>query len=412
MKKIFSIEDTITNKISYWHLVGFLVALPFDFFYSEIILISFGIHTIIHLKISYFQLVLSKEILVLVSIFLLGAVTLLYSPNKPEGINIMTRQLAILIFPLAVALNGLNLKKYQLHLFKWFAFTCVGTIIYLYIDALVTIQYFHLPLSTLFSLAFMNHNFSYPIEMHATYLSMYAAFSIIIFSCLLALGEVGKMRYIYVACILLLAIGLLQLSSKAVFIALLAFFVVVFPFLLFKGRRRIWFIAIAVALSGLLLFAMDNIDSFKTRYLSEFRKDLTQKPALIEVSEPRMARWEVIMEMVKQSPIVGYGTGAEKNMLQEKYFEKKLFSSYIHEFNTHSEYLSFLLKAGIIGLALFIYVLWFGFAAAWRTREVYFFGFMILISIVCVSENVLDLNKGIFFYSFFFSLFVLKDQGK
>jgi len=186
--------------------------------------------------------------------------------------------------------------------------------------------------------------------------------------------------------------------------------VVAFPFLLFKGRKRIWFIVVSVVLSALLLFAINNIDSFKTRYLSELKKDLTQKPTLIEVSEPRMARWEVIIEMVKHSPIVGYGTGAEKDMLQQKYFEKKLYTSYLHQFNTHSEYLSLLLKTGIIGLALFIYVLYFGFARAWKMRDVYFFGFMILISIVCVSENVLDLNKGIFFYSFFFSLFALKDK--
>lgn len=410
MKKIFYLDDSIVNKISYWHLVCFLVTLPFDFFYSEIVLISFGVHTLIHLKRDHFKTILSKEVLVLTSIFLLGVVALLYSPDKPEGINIITRQLAILIFPLAFALNGLDLDKYKLPLFQWFAFTCVGTILYLYIDALVTIRYFHLPLSTLFTLAFMNHNFSFPIELHATYLSIYVAFSIIVFSCLLASCRVGWMKFMYIACIIVLSAGLLQLSSRAVFIALLMVIVIVFPFLLFKGRRRIWFIITSVLFSCLLLFAINNIDSFKTRYLSELKKDLTQKPTLIEVSEPRMARWEVIMEMVKQSPIVGYGTGSEKDMLQQKYFEKKLYTSYIHQFNTHSEYLSFLLKTGIIGLALFIYVLYFGFARAWKTRDVYFLGFMTLSSIVCVSENVIDLNKGIFFYSFFFSLFLLKDR--
>lgn len=410
MKKIFYIDDSVTNKISYWHLVCFLVTLPFDFFYSEIILVSFGIHTMIHLKKDHFKGILNGELLVLISIYLLGLIALLYSADKSEGVNIMTRQLAILIFPFAFWLNGLDLHKYRLALFRWFGFTCVGTILYLYIDAFVTIQYFHLPMSTLFTLAFMNHNFSFPIEMHATYLSMYVAFSIIVFSCLLAAEKTARMKTVYITCIALLSAGLLQLSSRAVFIALLVVIVIVFPFLLFRGRRRVWFIIISVALSALLLFMIDNIDSFKTRYLSELKKDLTQKPTLIEVSEPRMARWKVIIEMAKHSPVVGYGTGSEKNMLQQKYFEKKLYTSYIHQFNTHSEYLSFLLKTGIIGLALFIYVLYFGFARAWRMRDVYFLGFMVLISIVCVSENVLDLNKGIFFYGFFFSLFLLKDK--
>ena len=50
MKQLFLIDDTTVNKISYYHLAAFLIALPFDFFYSEIILISFGLHTLIHTR--------------------------------------------------------------------------------------------------------------------------------------------------------------------------------------------------------------------------------------------------------------------------------------------------------------------------------------------------------------------------
>ena len=50
MKKLFLINDTFENKISYYLLACFLVALPFDHFYSEWLLIIFCIHTLIHLK--------------------------------------------------------------------------------------------------------------------------------------------------------------------------------------------------------------------------------------------------------------------------------------------------------------------------------------------------------------------------
>ena len=36
---------------------------------------------------------------------------------------------------------------------------------------------------------------------------------------------------------------------------------------------------------------------------------------------------------------------------------------------------------------------------------------MIIITTVSVSENILDLNKGIFFYAFFFSLLLAKDKA-
>jgi len=47
MKELFLIKDTLANKISYYHLMLYLLSLPFDRFYSHLILISFAVHTII-----------------------------------------------------------------------------------------------------------------------------------------------------------------------------------------------------------------------------------------------------------------------------------------------------------------------------------------------------------------------------
>ncbi|MEO6541429.1 MAG: hypothetical protein ABIN74_10575, partial [Ferruginibacter sp.] len=81
MKKIFFINDTTENKISFYHLACFLVVLPFDFFYSEIILISFGLHTLLHAKRENLKNIFSKPVLVLISLYLLGLVAMLYSPD-------------------------------------------------------------------------------------------------------------------------------------------------------------------------------------------------------------------------------------------------------------------------------------------------------------------------------------------
>ncbi len=410
MRTLFHIDDTIPNKISYWLLAGFLITLPFDFFYSEIILVCFAVHTCIHCKKIYLNTLFSKELLVLISIYLLNFISIIYSPDQAEGFSIAIRQLVILLIPLLFALNGLDIKKYRINLFIYFALACSFTIIYLYADAIHTILYFHLPMSSLFTLVFMNHNFSLPIEMHATYLSMYVAFSIITLAYVILQEKRRNLNFFYTACILILTMGMLQLSSRAVCIALLLVITIVFPFIAFSGKKRVWFIIIAITMSLLLFFAFLNIDSFKVRYVNELKKDLTQKADLIEITEPRIVRWGLIIDLIKRSPVIGHGQGAEKNLLKEKYFENKLYLSYLNEFNTHNEYLSFLLKTGIIGLALFIFVLYFGTAAAWRKKDLLFLSFLFLIIIVCVSENVLDLNKGIFFYSFFFSVFLLKDK--
>ncbi|MBL0183801.1 MAG: O-antigen ligase family protein [Chitinophagaceae bacterium] len=410
MKQLFLINDTIANKISYYHLALFLIALPFDFFYSELILISFGLHTFIHVRKDDWQRVFSKPVLIQASLFLLGLLAISYSSDKSEGFNVTTRQLAILIFPVLFALAPLDMEKYKMDLFCIFGLTCVATVLYLYADAVRTVVYFHLPVSSLFTTVFMNHNFSLPIGIHATYLSVYIVFSLLVFLYLLLKNERPKQKWICILSSVILFAGLIQLSSRAAFIAFLMVINLAFPFLLFKGKKRIaFFIAASLVSAGTLLIIV-NVDSFKTRYISELKTDLTNDVKIIENSEPRLARWNAITELVNASPVIGYGTGAEKKLLKEKYFEKGLYISYLNEFNTHSEYLGVLLKTGMVGLLLFLYILYFGFATAIQNRDLLFLSFMMIIAIVSVSENILDLNKGIFFYSFFFSFFLCKTK--
>jgi len=351
--------------------------------------------------------IFTLPVLILVSIYLLGLAAILYSPDKTEAINVATRQLAILIVPVLFALTDLDLEKYKLNLTIIFGFACTLTILYLYADALYIIFYFHRPLSSLFTVSFMNHKFSTPIQMHATYLALYTTFSLLVFLYLILKDKGLQQKWVYVIAAVILSAGMLQLSSRAVFIAFLAIVNIIFPLFLFQGKKRLLFLTASSLLSAAVLLTILNMDSFKERYINDLKTDLTDNGKLFENDEPRLTRWDAIMGLVKRSPVIGYGSGSEKELLKEKYFEKRLFISYLNEFNAHNEYLSFLIKTGIIGLALFVYVLYFGFADAVQKRNVPFLSFMAIIAIVAVSENVLDLNKGIFFYSFFFSLFLL-----
>lgn len=408
MKNLLWINDTVANKVSYYHLACFLIALPFDFFYSQIILVSYAVHTLIHAEKKDWRRIFSKPVLIITSVFLAGLLAVFYSPDKQEGINILTRQLAIVIMPVLFALGKLDMERYRENLLCIFGFTCAVTVAYLYADAARIMAYHHLPLPSLFSTLFMNHNFSLPIGIHATYLSVYIAFSLLFFLYLIIKKQNRPQKWLYIFATFILFAGLVQLSSRAVFIAFLGILNLAFPLLLFNGRKRLAFLAVVTFISAVTLLIIVNVDSFKTRYISELKTDLTNKVKIIESVEPRLARWGAIGELIKKSPLIGYGTGAEKELLKEKYFEKGLYISYLNEFNTHSEYLGILLRTGVVGLLLFIYVLYFGFADAIRKRDVLFLSFMLIIIIVSVSENILDLNKGIFFYSFFFSLFLWK----
>jgi hypothetical protein len=71
-----------------------------------------------------------------------------------------------------------------------------------------------------------------------------------------------------------------------------------------------------------------------------------------------------------------------------------------------------MIKAGLPGLLVYLFVLMYGLAIAWKKRDLSFAAFLFIIAITSVSENILDLNKGIFFYSFFFAYFLLVNKNQ
>lgn len=412
MKTLFTIDDTIVNKISFYHLACFVALLPFDFFYSQLVMISFAVHTFINLDTDRLYLLFSSRVILPIAVFLIALISICYSHNKAEGLNISGRQSALFFMPVLLALNSLDLHKYRMHFLFFFAFTCTAVIVYLYADALKTILYFHLPFSALFTTAFINHNFSLPVNLHASYLAMYCAFAAFIFlyAASRATNRVKKILYCFGA--VLLFAGILQLSSRAVFAAVFLTVLIAIPVFLINTKKRVAAIAVTALIGASIFFILTKVAAFKTRYVSELKNDLAQTEMNNEILEPRTARWQLAAGLIKKAPLTGYGNGMEVQLLKDKYFENKLYISYLKEFNAHSQYLSFAIKTGLIGLAVYLLLLYTAFLAALRERDFLFFVFMMLIVTVSFSENILDVNKGIFFYSFFLSFFLLGNTAQ
>ena len=406
MKKLFFINDTLANKISYFFIAFFLIALPFQHFYSEMLLLGFAIHTFIHFDKKRLPALRNKSIWIVASLFFLNLIAIFYSNYKAEGFKNAGHQLGILLFPICLSLNNIDPEKYKLPLLKLFSLTCTVTIVYLYIDAFRIIHYFDLPSSSIFSKSFINHNFSAPIGLHATYLSMYVALSISAFF-FLFFSNPGFKNWKYLFFIVILLAGLIQLSSRSAFIATGIIIVIVVPSLLLHGKKKLQFFMVSLIASLLIIVVITKVDSFRKRYISDLGNDLSDYTDPGNQSESRLLRWNLEWELIQKSPFVGYGSGSEKYILKEKYFEKKFYRSYLLELNAHNQYLSFLINTGFVGLLLYLYILYYGFLSAIKRKDFLLVSFLILIAFVSISENILDVNKGVFFYSFFFTLFLL-----
>jgi O-antigen ligase len=408
---IEAMESKQAGHIGFALLSAFLLLLPFDFFYSQMALIGVIAFTVFHLRVQQLRQLLSLPVLLPAVIYLLNFVGLLYSPDKKEAMNIIGRQAMLLLLPVILVLNSDILRQYKKQLLNVFALSVVIALLYLFGDAIRIMVYYRLPASSLFTVAFMNHNFSKPIDMHATYLSMYVAFAMVILIAGLR-GKTGWQRYGHIAAIVFLMVGLLQLSSRAVFIAVLLIANIIVPLLLAPVGKKRRYLVIAALATALLLVCFFSIKAFRVRYIDDLKTDLQGQRVKNEQVEPRMERWAAAAEIVQQAPLLGHGSGAEKDLLQDKYYEKKMYGSFLNEFNAHNQYLYFLICFGAAGLLLYLFVLYRGMALAWHQRDVVFAAFMVLIAVVSVSENVLNLNKGVFFFAFFLPLLMIADRDR
>jgi O-antigen ligase len=411
MIRLFHFKDTLANKISYYHLMLLMASLPFNMFYSHLILVSFCIHTLIHLNKNAVKPIFKLRAIALQAVFLVTLLRTIYTINKPEAFNEWGKQITIFIIPLVFCLNPFDLQQYKPRLLLVFALVCTATIIYLYADAFITIRHYGLPLISIVSAAFANHNFSEPIEMHATFFSMQVMLALVCLVSVVIKEKNFYTRLFYLACCVILTAGIIQLSSKSIFIVLLLIINIAVPWFLLQGSARLKFVLVSASCSILILIGVLNSSVFKERYITELKLDMA-KPTVGEVTDSRLARWGATLELIGKKPLTGYGAGSEIGLLQESFYNKKLYDSYLNGLNTHSEYLSITLKSGIIGLFIYLAALAFGFNISLRQKDLLFFTFMLLIAVVSISENLLDVDKGIIFYAFFFSFFTFSNEKK
>lgn len=410
MTLLISKNELFHDRLSYYLLCLLLIFLPFGRFYSEVALAGFLIHTIIHVRKLHWKKI-NINALYLPSFYFLTIIATFYSVDKKAGINLWSHQSALLLFPILLTITSLNIVKYKFQLLAIFSITCTAAILYLLIYHFVHIFTTNGLPQAIFSSEFMNHNFSAPIALHATYLSLYVALSLS--SCIyFFFNQPGIPRILYGMMIGVLSAGLLLLSSRAVLISTIIIVILLIPMFLLERKKR-WYFAggiLAIVLSGLLLLMQFN--DFKERNITALQEDLKITNSEDNKVETRLERWSCAIELIKESPVFGYGNGSEIKKLKEKYFARKYYLSYTIELNAHNQYLSILISLGVVGLILFLYILYKGFAFALLNKDFIFMSFLVLVAVTSVSENILSVNKGIFFFSFFFPFFMATGSTK
>lgn len=118
-------------------------------------------------------------------------------------------------------------------------------------------------------------------------------------------------------------------------------------------------------------------------------------------------------ELMEQKPLFGYGFGGLKKSLVSCYEERlKTNSNYYYPFiqkqNTHNYFFYIYLSSGIVGVFLFLLMVYHNLIVAIENKDVLYLFFLIGFFITLLFENSLYRIYGVLYFSIFNSIFLQK----
>jgi len=117
----------------------------------------------------------------------------------------------------------------------------------------------------------------------------------------------------------------------------------------------------------------------------------------------RLLEWQASWSIIKKTWLTGVGTGDGQNAMK-LYYASYNPSTMDMDFNSHNQYFETILELGIIGLISLLCCFFLPGFRPWNS--ILYLSFILLFSLMCLTESMLARQKGIVFFTLFQSLFL------
>ena len=388
----------LRNHIS--SVIGFLLFLHF-FFDKQV-----------NLK-SKFKILFENKIAILsISLYFLHIIGLLYTSNfKYAGLDLEIK-LPLLIIHLTLfsekTIETNDIKK----IFQFYTLGNLVTILYCSIYA-----FYSYGQTNSITVFFYNNLSRF---MHPTYFSMYLGFNvIIILQSITALTKdkhvnKKKISLLFILCTIFL-IFITLLSSKAGILIVGICTIIITIREIFK--RKFYLVIYFTSILSILIFILlTNQNATTSKRFTDAKNELiTNKSKKSEEkvgsSDTRIEVWKATSQLIKNNYLIGVGTGDIKDELSKQYQKNNFNLGFQNNFNCHNQYLQFFLLFGIIGLVIFLSIIFLSLKNGFQTKNTLLIQFIILIALNMLMESMLESKAGVEFYAFFIP-FLAKNNYK
>lgn len=165
-----------------------------------------------------------------------------------------------------------------------------------------------------------------------------------------------------------------------------------------------WSLVFLVSLQWLVPTSVNRMETMR-KVVAEKKDDYKEA----ESSSTRLQVWEQSIQLIREQPLLGTGTGDVKDELVSAYVKADMKFAAERRFNAHNQFFQSWLTLGVIGFLLFALLLILPLRAAFLDRNPLLFIFILLAAFNMLVESMLEKQAGAVFFALFYSVFLVLD---
>jgi O-antigen ligase len=333
--------------------------------------------------------------------YIVVAASILWDSNGFAAAKVMEKHTSFLVLPFAIA----SVPAFSARAIKAALFSFVISVIAICLLCLVFSYKAYLVSGD--SRLFFYHYLSQQMDLNAIYLSMFVLFSILIilYYCFIIPGASMLQKWLLTPVAAFLAFMILLLSSKMDIFLLLLTMMITVLYIFYLHRmllRGIVFGILLIIGSGFLLWQLPYVRwRIQVTELKQYQNTSDDQNGLAA----RGVMWKSATGLIAKRPIQGYGLQNGSEQLIGKYREYHFDLGVQEKYDAHNVYLQTLLNTGILGLLPLLLVLMGAVGKAVRDRNYLFLIFSLTLTVQCMTDSLLEVQKGIVFFLLFLLLF-------
>jgi len=383
------------------------LSIPFSYAFNSISIGILFVYSFIWFKerdyTSIFKNFFSLPLLFII-FYIIQIIGIIYSDNFDKGISNVEKSVVFLLMPITF-INLSKIIDYQKVKISIYGLT-IGVVVILlsaYINILIKVFTMNAGFESLIT-HFVRVQFVREalVQIHPPYFGLLVVFLMVPSMYI----NFSKKKIVNSICrnviILFFLISIYSIASFMSFL-LSIILIIVYVVLLFK-KNKIKSFLVFFSIFILILIVLSNLDYKKYKFNGESLSNRIEWSFLKDKGDTsRPENWKSVLLVVKNNLFIGIGSDGGINQLQ-KYRSKKS-ESYINRHNAHNQYLEVLLRYGIIGLSVYLLIVFQLIKNAMKSENKIFIWFVFVFMVSSLTESYLQRQIGLTFFLFYALLF-------